>query len=115
MPGADSIPYGAAVCGWWVETCSTRFALHQQQHPRPFGEAFTSASDEAVVHEALLRAIAKQESRYSPGVQSPVGAQGLMQLMPATAAEVAGHPSAQQKSPTLTPTPNWEPSISSSC
>ena len=74
------------------EACSTRFALHQQQHPRPFGEAFTSASDEAVVHEALLRAIAKQESRYSPGVQSPVGAQGLMQLMPATAAEVAGHP-----------------------
>ena len=75
-----------------VGSLQHRFALHQQQHPRPFGEAFTSASDEAVVHEALLRAIAKQESRYSPGVQSPVGAQGLMQLMPATAAEVAGHP-----------------------
>ena len=72
------------------EACSTRFALHQHQHPRPFGDAFTSASNDAVVHEALLRAIAKQESRYSPGVQSAVGAQGLMQLMPATAAELAG-------------------------
>ena len=44
----------------------------------------------ADVHEGLLRAIAKQESRYSPGVSSPVGARGLMQLMPTTAAELMG-------------------------
>ncbi|MGC6482509.1 MAG: transglycosylase SLT domain-containing protein [Synechococcus sp.] len=72
------------------EDCSTRIDLHQRQHPQPFPSAFSAASKAATVHEALLRAIAKQESRYSTGVQSAVGAQGLMQLMPATAADLAG-------------------------
>ena len=40
----------------------------------------------------LLLAIAKQESRFAPGVASIAGAQGLMQLMPATAEELAGRP-----------------------
>lgn len=35
----------------------------------------------------LLRNIAWQESRYKPDAVSPVGARGLMQFMPATAAE----------------------------
>lgn len=72
------------------ESCRDRLSLHRQQHPLPFKTAFRQASQTVKVHEALLRAIAKQESRYSPGVQSPVGARGLMQLMPDTAAELAG-------------------------
>ena len=38
----------------------------------------------------LALAIARQESEFHPGVASHVGAQGLMQLMPATAREVSG-------------------------
>ena len=38
---------------------------------------------------ALLYAIARQESRFVPDIVSSAGAQGLMQLMPATARWVA--------------------------
>ncbi len=39
---------------------------------------------------ALALSIARRESEFNAGVGSPVGALGLMQLMPATAQEVAG-------------------------
>jgi soluble lytic murein transglycosylase len=42
------------------------------------------------VGDDLALSIARRESEFHPGVASPVGAQGLMQLMPATAAEVSG-------------------------
>lgn len=42
------------------------------------------------VEADLALSIARRESEFNPVVSSPVGAQGLMQLMPATAREVSG-------------------------
>jgi soluble lytic murein transglycosylase len=70
--------------------CRTRNLLHNSLHPRPLLPLFLEASEQEKVRLELLLAIARQESRFSPGVASPVGALGLLQLMPATAAEMAG-------------------------
>lgn len=47
-----------------------------------------SAATFNAVEESLIRAIIHAESAYQPDARSPKGAQGLMQLMPATAAEL---------------------------
>ena len=70
--------------------CPTRCLLHHSQHPKPLLTEFQEAAQQEQVNLDLLLAIARQESRFSPAVASPVGAQGLLQLMPATAAEMAG-------------------------
>lgn len=51
----------------------------------PYAELFNRAAATYGVDATLLSAIARQESGYRPGAVSPAGAQGLMQLMPATA------------------------------
>ena len=62
-----------------------------------FREAIQSASARHGVNPALLLAIAKQESRFSPGVRSIAGAVGVMQLMPSTASSIAGEPLAEKE------------------
>lgn len=53
--------------------------------PHPYqGMIARTAQQYGLSHE-LLDAVAWQESRYHATARSPVGAQGLMQLMPATA------------------------------
>ncbi|MEV7431633.1 transglycosylase SLT domain-containing protein [Nocardioides sp. NPDC092400] len=51
----------------------------------PYADLFNRAATTYGVDAGLLSAIARQESGYRADAVSPVGAQGLMQLMPATA------------------------------
>ena len=77
---------------WVPPSCEQQRLLHRSQNPVFFQEAIQSASARHGVNPALLLAVAKQESRFSPGVRSIAGAIGLMQLMPATASSIAGEP-----------------------
>ena len=58
--------------------------------PKPYRQTFSQMARERSVNMSLLYAISRQESALYPLAQSPVGARGLMQLMPATAKETAG-------------------------
>lgn len=51
----------------------------------PFAEAVSAAARESALEPALLHAVIAAESNHNPQAVSPRGAQGLMQLMPATA------------------------------
>ena len=55
---------------------------------RAFADEIEAAADVFSVDGALIRAIIHAESAYQPDAQSPKGAQGLMQLMPATQREL---------------------------
>ena len=53
-----------------------------------FTEEIQAAARVFTVDDALIRAIIHAESAYQPEALSPKGAQGLMQLMPATQSEL---------------------------
>jgi soluble lytic murein transglycosylase len=72
------------------EQCALLPQLEQALHPHRFTDAFEPAAKAQNVPLPLLLGVAKQESRFTPAVQSSAGAVGLLQLMPATAAELAG-------------------------
>jgi len=60
---------------------------------RSFSQEIRDAAAWNSVEESLIRAIIHAESAYQPDARSPKGAQGLMQLMPATAADLeVGNP-----------------------
>lgn len=56
----------------------------------PFRDMVVSYGNQHGVDPAWVYGLIRQESRFVIGAQSNVGAQGLMQVMPATAREIAG-------------------------
>ena len=54
----------------------------------PFGDSIRGAASDHGVEPALVTAVIAAESNFDPAAVSSRGAQGLMQLMPATAADL---------------------------
>ena len=58
-------------------------------YPLPDPQLVRAAAASGGIDWSLLAAVAREESRWDPRAVSAVGARGLVQLMPATAAAVA--------------------------
>jgi soluble lytic murein transglycosylase-like protein len=56
--------------------------------PERFRTAFALAAADATLPLALLVAVAKMESGFRADARSPAGAEGLLQVLPSTAAEL---------------------------
>jgi soluble lytic murein transglycosylase len=69
--------------------------------PMPYQDAFRRNASIQNVPSTELMAIARRESAFYPQARSPVGARGLMQLMPATGREVASSLGKRQASSDL--------------
>lgn len=61
---------------------------HIPLNRQAFAAEIQAAAEVFTVEESLIRAIIHAESAYQPEALSPKGAQGLMQLMPATEKEL---------------------------
>jgi len=60
-----------------------------QRFPTPYQSTFKHYAAAQQVPSTELLAITRRESAFFPGAESPVGARGLMQIMPATGEAVA--------------------------
>jgi soluble lytic murein transglycosylase len=74
-----------------INTADRTAHLHNYKfrYLAPFREVFSEYSRSAGLEEAWVLGLVRQESRFIVRAKSVVGAQGLMQLMPATAKWVA--------------------------
>ena len=77
-PAAPAIP-GAAAAG-------TAAAVSGLGEPSPYDAMIVEAAQANNVPPALVKAVVRAESGFDPNAVSRAGAQGLMQLMPTTAA-----------------------------
>lgn len=57
--------------------------------PRPYAEEVAETERRESIPRGLIHAVMRQESGFNPDARSPVGALGLMQLMPSTARKTA--------------------------
>jgi soluble lytic murein transglycosylase len=58
-------------------------------YPFPYRELVTREAEERGIDPILLASLIRQESAFTPAIRSPVGAVGLMQVMPATGRDLA--------------------------
>jgi soluble lytic murein transglycosylase len=65
-------------------------ALGRLIYPLPYARLIQQEADRWDLDPLLLAAVIRQESRFEPAATSSASAQGLMQLMPATAEWIAG-------------------------
>lgn len=75
---------------WWDLSVQATIAGKLWDHleerfPLAYKELFAGYLKDKTVSQSFAMAIARQESAWNPKVRSPVGASGLMQVMPATA------------------------------
>ena len=70
--------------------CRAAGRLERAQRQVAFRRELEQAAAQVGLPASLLAAVARQESRFSPAVQSPAGAVGLLQLLPGTASDLAG-------------------------
>jgi soluble lytic murein transglycosylase-like protein len=81
---------GLLLFGGGVVVTNNRWRLDPRGNK--YDAAFTTAEHKHGLPAGLLRRMAYQESRFNPSAKSPVGALGLMQFMPATAAQFGINP-----------------------
>jgi len=67
----------------------TNLWVWQCAYPTPFASAVAELEARYALPRGLMYAVMRQESAFRPDARSPVGAVGLMQLMPQTAERVA--------------------------
>ena len=74
-----------------ISAADRTVVLHDfsQRYPIPYRDALKPSAENQQLDEAWVYGLIRQESRFMADVKSRVGAMGLMQLMPATAAWVA--------------------------
>ena len=65
-------------------------AILMLAYPAPYRETLVDAAEAEGVPPLLLLALVRQESSFNPYAVSTAGARGLTQVMPATAAAIAG-------------------------
>jgi len=63
----------------------------QQGYVLPYAQEISAAATQTGLRRAFLAGLIRQESGFAFGIQSDVGAQGLMQVMPATAQWLQTH------------------------
>ena len=93
-PRQESLASFASQKGWHrmaIDGANTAKAWDRLdlRFPMPYQETFNHYAVVQKVPSTELMAIARRESAFFPAARSPVGARGLMQLMPATGKQVA--------------------------
>ena len=78
----DRAIFALADAGYWDDV--------EMRFPMVYNKEIQKHSKAAQVDPAWAMAITRRESTFIPTAKSPVGAQGLMQIMPRTAKHIAG-------------------------